>query len=138
MIVMKFGGSSLESGEAIARVTRIVKSELTRKPIVVVSAMGKTTDRLAELADEASRGHNYFVWKRLKDLQEFHLDEAAKVIGGDALESLEHSLRKQCSHLCRLIFETTDEGGEFTAALRDEILSLGERVSSEDHGGRAK
>ena len=131
MIVMKFGGSSLESGEAIGRVTRIVKSQLSRKPIVVVSAMGKTTDRLVELADEAARGHSYFVWKRLKDLQEFHLEEAAKLTNGEAFEALEHSLRKQFSHLCRVIFETTDEGGEFTAALRDEILSLGERVSSE-------
>src|SRR5271166_2916072 len=131
MIVMKFGGSSLESGEAIGRVTRIVKSQLSRKPIVVVSAMGKTTDRLFELADEAERGHSYFVWKRLKDLQEFHLEEAAKVTGGEVFESLEHSVRKQFSHLCRLIFESTDEGRELTAALRDEIASLGERVSSE-------
>lgn len=131
MIVMKFGGSSLESGESIGRVTRIVRSQLSRKPVVVVSAMGKTTDRLVELSDEAERGHSYMVWKRLKDLQEFHLEEAAKVIDGDAFHSLEHSLRRQFSHLCRLIFETTDEGGEFTPALRDEITSLGERVSSE-------
>jgi len=131
MIVMKFGGSSVASGEAIGRVTQIVKSQLSRNPVVVVSAMGKTTNRLLELADEAGRGHIYFVWKRLKELQEFHLEEAAKVIRGDAFDSLEQSVRKQFTQLCRIILEATDEGREITAALRDEIASLGERVSSE-------
>jgi aspartate kinase len=131
MIVMKFGGSSLESGEAIHRVTKIVKSQLERKPVVVVSAMGKTTNQLLDLAAEAERGHSYFAWKRLKELQEYHIEETGKVIGGAALESLENSLHKQFTDLCRLIFEMSDEGREFTPALKDEIASLGERVSSE-------
>ena len=56
MIVMKFGGTSVESAEAIQRVTGIVKSRLDRKPIVVVSAMGKTTNRLLKIADLAVSG----------------------------------------------------------------------------------
>jgi aspartate kinase len=44
MIVMKFGGSSVESAAAIARVAGIVKQRQDRHPVVVVSAMGKTTD----------------------------------------------------------------------------------------------
>jgi len=39
MIVMKFGGSSLESASAIERVASIVKSYLAQRPVVVVSAM---------------------------------------------------------------------------------------------------
>ena len=38
MIVMKFGGTSVEDSDAILRVIEIVKSEILRKPIVVVSA----------------------------------------------------------------------------------------------------
>ena len=49
MIVMKFGGSSVESAEAIQRVASIVR-ECDRRPVVVVSAMGKTTDRLLAIA----------------------------------------------------------------------------------------
>ena len=131
MIVMKFGGSSLESGEAIHRVTQIVKSELARKPVVVVSAMGKTTNRLLDLAAEAERGHSYFAWQILKELQEYHLEEASKVVSGGALDSLGDSLHRQFTQLCRLIFETSDDGKEFTPALKDEVASLGERVSSE-------
>jgi aspartate kinase len=131
MIVMKFGGSSLESGEAIFRVTQIVKSELARNPVVVVSAMGKTTNRLLDLATEAERGHSYFAWQSLKELQEYHLEEASKVVSGAALDSLGDSLHRQFTQMCRLIFEASDEGRELTPALKDEIASLGERVSSE-------
>jgi len=47
MIVMKFGGSSLESAAAIERVRGIVAARAGRKPVVVVvSAMGKTTNKL--------------------------------------------------------------------------------------------
>ena len=51
MIVMKFGGTSVESAAALERVAGIVKSRLDRKPVVVVSAMGKTTNRLLKIAD---------------------------------------------------------------------------------------
>ena len=43
MIVMKFGGTSVESAEAIERVAGIVRDRLDRRPVVVVSAMGRTT-----------------------------------------------------------------------------------------------
>ena len=53
MIVMKFGGSSVESREAIARVASIVAARRARNPVVVVSAMGKTTNRLLAMAEAA-------------------------------------------------------------------------------------
>ena len=56
MIVMKFGGSSLESASAIEQVASIVKAHLKQRPTIVVSAMGKTTDGLVEAADHAARG----------------------------------------------------------------------------------
>ena len=48
MIVMKFGGTSVGSGEAIARVADIVAATRARRPLVVVSAMARVTDRLLE------------------------------------------------------------------------------------------
>jgi aspartate kinase len=58
MIVMKFGGTSVESASAIARVAGIVKSRANRKPVVVVSAMGKTTNKLLAIA-EGTRPRNF-------------------------------------------------------------------------------
>ena len=56
MIVMKFGGTSVESAEAIQRVASIVRERLDRRPVVVVSAMGKTTNKLLAMADTAASG----------------------------------------------------------------------------------
>ena len=56
MIVMKFGGTSVESAAAMERVAGIVKARLDRQPVVVVSAMGKTTNRLLAIAEKAWKG----------------------------------------------------------------------------------
>ena len=56
MIVMKFGGTSVESTLAIAKVAAIVKDRLAQRPVVVVSAMGKTTNKLLEIAASAEIG----------------------------------------------------------------------------------
>ncbi len=128
---MKFGGSSVASGEALERLVSIVKSRIEQKPVVVVSAMGDTTNRLIELLSEAERGHNYFAWKQLKELQEDHLNEAEKVVKGEAAEWLEPSVRKHFRNLHLSMLEISEEGRELTPALRDEIVSYGERISSE-------
>src|SRR5579864_5809275 len=46
MIVMKFGGTSVEDAKAIDRTASIVKGRAAKKPVVVVSAMAKVTDTL--------------------------------------------------------------------------------------------
>jgi aspartate kinase len=131
MIVMKFGGSSLESGAAIRRVTGIVKSHADAKPVVVVSALGDTTNRLVQIADDAERGHRYIAWKGVKELWEYHSDVAEEVVDGPAYRCLDESLRHHFTALHRIVATLEDEGGELTPALRDEILSYGERLSSE-------
>ena len=56
MIVMKFGGTSVESAEAIERVAGIVQGSASdRQPVVVVSAMGKTTNKLLAIAQLRQR-----------------------------------------------------------------------------------
>lgn len=58
LIVVKFGGSSLEEGERVAAAAECVAKEVKRgkKVVVVVSAMGDTTDQLIALAKKATRG----------------------------------------------------------------------------------
>jgi aspartate kinase len=131
MIVMKFGGSSLESAPAIRRVTGIVKSRIASNPVVVVSALGKTTDRLVAVASEAERGHSYLAWKGLKDLREFHAGIAAEVARGESLDWLDHSLHRHCNRLHQILVSMEDGETRLTPALQDTILSYGEILSSE-------
>src|ERR1017187_3485980 len=76
MIVMKFGGTSLESAAAIERVAGIVRARLHRRPIVVVSAMGRTTNRLLGIAHHAINGHRDDAIRELLALRDFHLRES--------------------------------------------------------------
>ena len=56
MIVMKFGGTSVGSAEAIQQVVEIVSKYRERDLLVVLSAMSKVTDALREMAAEACGG----------------------------------------------------------------------------------
>ncbi|MBL8859413.1 MAG: aspartate kinase [Planctomycetes bacterium] len=52
-IVQKFGGTSVGSAEAIARVGNIVKRSAAERPVVVVSAVGGVTNQLISLGELA-------------------------------------------------------------------------------------
>src|SRR5574344_2559898 len=56
MIVMKFGGSSVANADRIRHVADIIKAYKKDRPVVVLSAMGDTTDDLLEAADNAVKG----------------------------------------------------------------------------------
>jgi len=119
---MKFGGTSVESAEAIHRVAEIVRSQSARKPVVVVSAMGKTTNKLLEIAATAVRGEMADALKLVGMLREFHLREAAgldvdEIVGAhfDDLDALVRGLAVM---------------RELTPRATDAICAYGERVSS--------
>jgi len=81
MIVMKFGGTSVGSPEAIRRTVGIVAGRLQERPLVVVSSMSKVTDLLYSIAENSGDGS-------LKDtLRERHFSAALELLSGDALES---------------------------------------------------
>ena len=58
MKVLKFGGSSLATGDRIKNVANIIRQSTTKKknPIVVVSAFGGITDTLISCGNKASSG----------------------------------------------------------------------------------
>src|SRR6516225_4471748 len=87
MIVMKFGGTSVESAEAIARVAGIVRSRLDRHPVVVVSAIGKTTNKLLEIGTGAVSGDLETALAKLAALRDFHTVESSGLAVEPALES---------------------------------------------------
>jgi aspartate kinase len=130
MIVMKFGGTSVESAEAIRRVAGIVKGRLHRQPVVVVSAMGKTTNTLLAIAAEAAKGNEEEAMERLRSLEDFHRREAQAAIGVPEQSELQNVLD---SHF-RALGETV-RGlsliGELTPRSLDALASFGERISSE-------
>src|SRR5215469_12716701 len=57
VVVMKFGGTSVEDHAAIQRLIGIVKGRLNAQPVLVVSALARVTDQLLEAGQSASDGH---------------------------------------------------------------------------------
>lgn len=130
MIVMKFGGSSVASATAIEWVASIVKSRLTDQPVVVVSAMGKTTDRLEEAVQHAARGSSYSAWCLLEELRRYHFQEAKRLLGPSAAWLLDKRIAPKFRDLHGLLIEL-EEGRILTPRLKDVVLSYGEQLSSE-------
>ncbi len=71
MQVFKFGGASVKDASAIKNVAKILQTYVTEKTIVVISAMGKTTNKLELLAQAYFKGTDEMQLV-LDDLKQFH------------------------------------------------------------------
>ena len=80
---MKFGGTSVQDEEAIGRVISIVRSRLSEKPLVVVSALARVTRLLCEMADEAGMQNEGRVRELLSQLRERHFSLASNLLSGN-------------------------------------------------------
>jgi len=128
MIVMKFGGTSVESREAVARVTEIVKRFAHRRRIVVVSAMGKTTNKLLLAAEEAAAGRRDQALAIVDELRGHHLTDGL-ALAGSASAELDRYIRTHFEWLDELV-KGLSIVGELSPRSTDAIASVGERLSS--------
>ncbi|HWQ52780.1 MAG TPA: lysine-sensitive aspartokinase 3 [Bryobacteraceae bacterium] len=129
MIVMKFGGSSVESAAAIERVAGIVKARESRRPVVVVSAMGKTTNKLLAIAQTAIAGKREDYLRQIHDLRDFHSREARAVVPLAERAALDRVLDEHFQELTELV-KGLAVLGELSPRSVDAISSYGERLSS--------
>jgi aspartate kinase len=129
MIVMKFGGTSVESAAAIERVASIVRARAARKPVVVVSAMGKTTNKLLAIANAAIAGNRAEYLAQIHDLRDFHSREARLVVPLAERAELDRTLDEHFQELTELV-KGLAVLGELTPRSIDAISSYGERLSS--------
>ena len=117
MVVMKFGGSSVADAERIRHVASIIKAYKDEKPVVVLSAMGDTTDHLLEAANTAVEGK-----VDISRVEKLHRETAEKLgIKIEAIESLLKELTQLLTGLSML--------KELTKRTRDYLVSFGERMS---------
>lgn len=128
MIVMKFGGSSLESTEALQRVLGII-GEAQEERVVVVSAMGKTTNRLLESARLAAEGRQSEALEALVRLQEETLAIVQPLLADTIFETgTTAQLSLLFQELIKTVWALAETG--LTAQASDEVASFGERISS--------
>lgn len=128
MIVMKFGGTSVEDARAISQAARIVSTRLDRAPVVIVSAMARVTDTLLGLARAAGRRQFDEVASLVDALRTRHTSVAVELLADSAASTCERvaSLFDELEGLARSIATL----GELTPRSQDAIVSFGERLSS--------
>ncbi len=129
MIVMKFGGTSVESAAAIERVAAIVKARVPRRPVVVVSAMGKTTNKLLAIANDAINGWRDQALAQLDGLRAFHLREAQPIVLESDWPEARRVVDEHFGELAELV-KGFGVLGELSPRSVDAISSYGERLSS--------
>src|SRR5215467_10594853 len=129
MIVMKFGGTSVESTGAIERVARIVTSRLKQSPVVVVSAMAKVTDQLVTMGQEAATGNCDASLTLLAALRERHLVTSRELLGIKRSATLAPRLEAHFSKLENFL-RGLAAVRELTPRGSDYLLSFGELLSS--------
>jgi aspartate kinase len=112
VIVVKFGGTSVGSAEAIERAAQIVRSRIDRYPIVVVSALGGATNALLAVVEQSARGHLIGALRGVETLRDRHLRECEALLGSDG--------------------EALDVAGELSAMF-DELAHLAEALSTLGH-----
>lgn len=129
MIVMKFGGTSVQDPEALGRLARLVARERARPPLVVVSAMGKTTNRLLGAAEAAVAGRPAEARAALRALREEH--------GAAALTLEPAAERSGLLGRLALLFDEAEgsldaiaAAGRLEQAASDALLATGELASS--------
>ena len=126
MQVYKFGGASVKDAESVKNVKDIIFNHATDQLIVVVSAMGKTTNLLEDILNAHSKSDKKafkFLYQKLSD---FHLE-----ILNELFENKTHVIYSEISDIIEKIFkfgnDTLPENYDYAY---DQVVSLGELISS--------
>jgi aspartate kinase len=131
-IVMKFGGTAINSADKVIHVANIVKSqkEGNNDVVVVISAMRGMTDELLDMSEDIKKGDKVSIASFLKNTTESHLgiiDLAVKDV----------KLKNEAKYTITTLLEELKDilGGivlltEITPRSLDYLMSFGERLST--------
>ncbi len=129
MIVMKFGGTSVEDALAINRAASIVCNRREKRPVVVVSAMAKITDQLLAMSQAAGRGDVTTALELSRGIRERHYKTASELIGPEEFSTLRAEMETDFNALDDLL-RGVSAVGELTPRTLDNVAGVGERMSS--------
>ena len=130
-LVMKFGGTSVGSAQALSKATQIIKDAREEYPrlVVITSAMSGVTDLLLKCATLAAQGKIDSLPHAESTLREKHFSAAEALISNEKLcedtKGEINCLIQYLVDLCKAIAVL----GEASPRALDAVASLGERMS---------
>ncbi len=130
MIIMKFGGSSIKTPEAMQRVAQIVEEHVAQKPLIVLSALGGVTDQLIQLHQAALQQNSASI-QQLQDLLiERHQNMLRALIPtGVHFKTVEQRFANEFERL-KTLLNAVKAIRVFTTELYSSIIGLGEVLST--------
>ena len=126
MKVFKFGGASVNSADAVRNMAQVVQSHLESKPLmVVVSAMGKTTNLLEKLVPGSADVSSANALR--KQLEVYHLDIAKSLIPND--KTIIKKIQDLLHQLDNTIVSLQPDAAHYNYNY-DQVVSFGEIIST--------
>ncbi len=125
MRVFKFGGASVKDANAVRNVARVLKKTGYEELVVVISAMGKTTNALEKIVDSYLQNDSDLKG-RIEDLYQYHL-----TILKELFENEQHSIYTKVRDLFSDLSTTLDRNkSRQYDYIYDQIVCYGELVST--------
>ncbi|RYY37127.1 MAG: aspartate kinase [Sphingobacteriaceae bacterium] len=123
-LVFKFGGASVKNAEGIINLARVVKRYESEQLLIVVSAMGKTTNALEKLA-KAYASQTDDVHAIYDEIKGYHLNIVSELfeVGDSIFDEVENTFVE----IDWMIEEEPHDDYDF---IYDQIVSIGELVST--------
>jgi len=131
LVVMKFGGTSVEDAVAIERTAAIVRGRRDKglSAVVVVSAMSKVTDALLAAAAAAGAGDRKAALAVSAGLRARHIATASDLLEETGFREMQLLIDAEFDALDDLL-RGICAVGELTPRTSDQVQSFGERLSS--------
>ncbi len=125
--VFKFGGASVATPDMARNVLGIVDQHTELPLVVVVSAIGKTTNALEKVVEAYWNDDAELAQKLLSELETFHQEYVQVLFGGD--EDTEFDQRMD-SYITEVEWTLSDERTQSYDYYYDQIVPLGELLST--------
>ncbi len=123
--VFKFGGASIKDADAIHNVAAILQRFAADSLLIVVSAMGKTTNALEEVVRAHASGNAEKAEQHFKSVQQSHFGLAKELF--DESEEIFTTLNDIFVEIEWVLEEPPHEDFDY---MYDQIVSVGELLSS--------
>ncbi|HNS11807.1 MAG TPA: aspartate kinase [Bacteroidia bacterium] len=125
MLIFKFGGASVKDAEAVQNVANILSQYKDEKVVVIISAMGKTTNAL-ELVVESYMSKSPDLIKYLNEVKSYHLS----ILEGLDFKS-DHPVRNDIENcFTEIEWVLEEEPSREYNFIYDQIVSQGEMMST--------
>ena len=124
--VFKFGGASVKDADAVRNLKNILENEDRSDLMLVISAMGKTTNGIEKVLKEFRDADGHLEISALKDLMEYHEKIMLNLFDNNA----EHPVFEAVTNLFLDLYLNLQETGYDYDYQYDQTISFGEMLST--------